>query len=116
MPTGCSAALRVPTEVDREGTLRLEEAGARDLVPMSVVWYVERSGEPLVVGDATRDDRFRRDPYLSGLETCSLLAVPVRHRGAMNALLILENRLIHDAFAPSASTESFSSPGSWECR
>src|SRR5690606_21975248 len=93
-------ALCVPQEGDGEGTLRLEEAGGRDLVPMSVVRYVERTREPLSVGDATRDDRFRRDPYLSGVDTCSLLAVPVRHRGAMTALLILENRLIHDAFPP----------------
>lgn len=93
-------ALSVPRDGNGEGTLRLEEAGRGELVPMSVVRYVERTREPLVVGDATRDDRFRRDPYLSGVDTCSLLAVPVHHRGAMTALLILENRLIHDAFPP----------------
>lgn len=93
-------ALCVPEGSNGQGTLQLEEAVTTDLVPMSVVRYVERTREPLVVGDATRDDRFRRDPYLAGVDTCSLLAVPVRHLGAMTALLILENRLIHDAFAP----------------
>jgi diguanylate cyclase (GGDEF)-like protein len=82
------------------GAVPLDEAAARRLVPVSAVRYAERTREPLVVGDATRDDRFSRDPYLSGLTSCSLLAVPIRNRGAPNALLILENRLLRDAFAP----------------
>lgn len=82
------------------GTLPLEEAAARCLVPVAAVRYAERTGEPLVVDDATRDERFCRDPYLSGLDRCSLLVVPIRNRGALNALLILENRLIRGAFAP----------------
>ena len=43
---------------------------------MSVLRYVERTGEPLIVDDATRDDRFARDPYLAELDCCSLLACP----------------------------------------
>ena len=67
-------------------------------LPLSVVRYVERTREPLIVGDATRDDRFARDPYFAGLEAASILAVPVLSRGAMQAVLLLENRLIRDAF------------------
>ena len=49
---------------------------------------------PQELGDAgfvARDDRFERDPYLSGLERCSLLAVPIVGRGALRAVLMLEN-------------------------
>jgi diguanylate cyclase (GGDEF)-like protein len=78
------------------------QAGARadqvNRVPMSVVRYVERTREPLIVGDATQDDRFARDPYFAGLRTCSLLAAPVLSRGHLQAILLLENRLIRDAF------------------
>jgi len=73
-------------------------SGHEDDVPMSVLRYTQRTGEPLVVGDATRDDRFARDPYFSGLNCCSLLAVPVLSRGTLRAVLLLENRLIRSTF------------------
>jgi signal transduction histidine kinase len=65
---------------------------------MSVLRYARRLREPLVVTDATRDDRFARDPYFAGLAHCSLLALPVLGRGALRAVLLLENRLIRGAF------------------
>jgi signal transduction histidine kinase len=67
-------------------------------VPMSVLHHVRRTGETLIVEDATRDDRFARDPYLAGLEGCALVAVPILGRGALRAVLLLENRLIRAAF------------------
>jgi signal transduction histidine kinase len=50
------------------------------------------------VDDATSDDRFARDPYLTDLDCCSLLTVPILSRGRLRALLLLENRLIRGAF------------------
>jgi signal transduction histidine kinase/predicted Ser/Thr protein kinase len=67
-------------------------------VPMSVLRYAQRTREPLVVGDATRDDRFARDPYFDDVACCSLLVVPILSRGTLRALLLLENRLIRGAF------------------
>jgi signal transduction histidine kinase len=69
----------------------------RDL-PMSAVRYVQRTAEVLIVVDATRDDRFARDPYIAGLGACSLLAMPILGRGALRAVLLLENRLMRAAF------------------
>jgi GAF domain-containing protein len=69
-------------------------------VPMSVLRYTQRMGEPLVVGDTTRDDRFARDPYFRDVDGASLLAVPVSSRGSLRAVLVLENRLIRGAFSP----------------
>jgi signal transduction histidine kinase len=67
-------------------------------VPLSVLRYVQRIGEPLLVADATDDDRFARDPYFANLDRCSLLAVPILSRGALRAVLLLENHLIRAAF------------------
>jgi signal transduction histidine kinase len=67
-------------------------------VPMSVLRYARRTREPLVVADAARDDRFARDPYFADVDCCSLLAVPIFSRGALRAVLLLENRLIRAAF------------------
>jgi signal transduction histidine kinase len=76
------------------------EGGAptSDTAPMSVVRYLERTREPLVVADATSDDRFARDPYFADADSCSLLAIPILSRGILRALLLLENRLIRGAF------------------
>jgi signal transduction histidine kinase len=65
---------------------------------MTVLRYVRRTAEPLVVADATRDDRFARDPYFTDVHGCSLLAIPILSRGTLRAVLLLENRLLHGAF------------------
>jgi signal transduction histidine kinase len=67
-------------------------------VPLSVLRYAQRTREPLVVGDVAGDDRFARDPYFTDIACCSLLAVPILSRGALQAVLLLENRLIRGAF------------------
>jgi len=71
--------------------------GHETAVPMSVLRYAQRTGEPLVAGDATQDDRFARDPYFADADCCSLLALPVS-RGRLRAMLVLENRLLRGAF------------------
>jgi signal transduction histidine kinase len=77
----------------------IPEARSDGAVPMSVLRYVQRMPEPLVVSDATSDDRFARDPYFADLDCCSLLVVPILSRGTPRAVLLLENRLIRGAFS-----------------
>jgi signal transduction histidine kinase len=83
---------------DSEAEMSVDEAATCGLLPLSVLRYVERTREPLLVDDATQDDRFKADPCLRGAERCSLLAVPILHQGATRALLVLENRLSRSAF------------------
>ena len=84
-----------------DGTLTpLAHEGRRPPVPLSMVRYVKRTLEPLVIPDATRDDRFASDPYLGGLDCCAIMVVPVLSRGRLRKLLLLENRLIRGAFSP----------------
>jgi GAF domain-containing protein len=80
------------------GTMPASDGGREGAVPMSVLRYVQRTGEPLVADDATRDDRFSRDPCFADAGCCSLLAVPILSRGVLRAVLLLENRLIRAAF------------------
>jgi len=80
------------------GAVSLSEAGRRRLLSPSVVRYAERTHEPVVVDDATRDDRFRRDPYFLDLDRCSLLAIPILIRGGPRGMLLLENQMIRGAF------------------
>ena len=79
-------------------TVSLSQDRLEDAAPTSVLRYVQRTGEPLVVADTTDDDRFARDPYFAHLDCCSLLAVPVLSSGRLRAVLLLENRLLRGAF------------------
>ncbi|HEX4559887.1 MAG TPA: GAF domain-containing protein [Mycobacterium sp.] len=78
----------------------LSAAGSRSerALPMSVLRYVQRTREPLAVEDALCDDRFARDPYFTDLTCCSVSAVPILRRGALEAVLVLENRLQRGVF------------------
>jgi GAF domain-containing protein len=80
------------------GTVPVSGTGHDRAVPTSVLRYVRRTRETLVVADAAGDDRFARDPYFAGVDGCSLLAVPILSRGTLRAALLLENRLIRSAF------------------
>ncbi len=73
-------------------------AGSHHDVPVSVLRYAQRLSEPLVVTDATSDDRFAVDPYFADIDRCSLVALPILSRGRLRAMLLLENRLIRGAF------------------
>jgi signal transduction histidine kinase/tRNA A-37 threonylcarbamoyl transferase component Bud32 len=84
---------------DCGATTPVTGTGAEHAVPMSVLRYLQRTREPLIVADATGDDRFARDPYFADVGACSLLAVPIVSRGTLTALLVLENRLIRGAFS-----------------
>jgi signal transduction histidine kinase len=101
--TGATAVRLLPWSDERSGWVMppggTPPADEGRAVPASVLRYVERTGEPLVVGDAVADERFARDPYFAGLDLCSLLAVPVHSRGRLRAVLLLENRLIRGAFS-----------------
>jgi signal transduction histidine kinase len=105
--TGASAVHLLLWDEDRQdwllpapggGNIPASGTGQEGAAPMSVLRYVQRTSEPLVVGDATDDDRFARDAYFTDITCCSLLAVPILSRGALRAVLLLENRLIRAAF------------------
>ncbi len=99
--TGATGVELVLWSDDRRSWLIPGEAGdGRDerALPMSVLRYVQRTRDPLIVGDATADDRFARDPYFAAVGACSLLAVPIVTRGTLGAVLLLENRLLRGAF------------------
>jgi diguanylate cyclase (GGDEF)-like protein len=81
-----------------ESSISVDVAAARGLLPLTAFRYVERTREPLLVADATRDDRLSRDPYLAGVDRCSLLVVPVATQGVVRAMLVMENRLSSGAF------------------
>ncbi|MFV8750628.1 protein kinase domain-containing protein [Nannocystaceae bacterium ST9] len=75
-------------------------ARATQKVAASVLHWVERTGEPVVLTNAGEDHRFQADPYLRAGGDVSILCLPFVKRGRLIGLLYLENRLSAGSFVP----------------
>ena len=69
-------------------------------VAATVVEFVARSREPVVLSDAHSDKQFGSDPYLTQHAVRSLLALPLTHQGRLVGVLYLEHRDAPSAFPP----------------
>lgn len=65
----------------------------------SIIRYVSRSHETVVIGNATEDQRFSGTPYIVREKPKSILCAPILHRGKQVGILYLENNLSRDAFS-----------------
>lgn len=63
--------------------------------------YVRRTGESVVTGHGSEDDRRKGNPNERlGSDARSVLCMPVRHQGALKGLVYLENSLMPGVFTP----------------
>ncbi|CAN5399922.1 AAA family ATPase [soil metagenome] len=69
-------------------------------LPFSVLNYVKRTLELLVLDDIRLDSRFNHDPYIISDNPSSLLCLPIVKRDKLAGMLYLENRLISNVFSP----------------
>jgi C4-dicarboxylate-specific signal transduction histidine kinase len=79
--------------------LRDEQAGAA-VLPESMLHYVLRTGETVVLDDAAAQSAFGEDPYIRERQTRSILCLPLINQGKLNGVVYLENDLTGSAFAP----------------
>ena len=89
----------LPSDDPAQPPLSVQDAAAAGKIPLSAFRYAERTRQPLLVTDATTDDRFAADPYLFGARCCSLLVVPILSQGRLRVMLVLENQLQRSAFS-----------------
>jgi PAS domain S-box-containing protein len=94
--------LVVAAVASANGELALEHTPLEtsQTIPVSVICHVARSGEVIVLGDASRDDRFAGDPYIAKAGVRSVLGVPLRRQDQTIGILYFENNLTTDAFTP----------------
>jgi PAS domain S-box-containing protein len=83
-----------------EVTLERRPLASSPSVAVSVVEHVFRSKEALVLGDAAREGRFTRDPYIVAHGVRSLLVVPIVRADRAYGVLYFENNLTSDGFTP----------------
>ena len=68
--------------------------------PESLVRYVIRTRESVILDDASKPHLFSEDDYLRGRPAKSILCLPLMKQGRLTALLYLENTLSSYAFPP----------------
>jgi PAS domain S-box-containing protein len=68
--------------------------------PESLVRYVIRTHESMILDDASRPNPFSEDDYLRDRHTKSILCLPLIKQGRLTGLLYLENTLTSHAFTP----------------
>jgi PAS domain S-box-containing protein len=72
-------------------------------LPESVIQYVIRTHQSVVLSDATREGNFINDPYIQRNETQSLLCLPLLNQSKLVGVLYLENQLVAGAFTSERS-------------
>lgn len=68
-------------------------------LPASVIKYVARTMESLLLNDAAKLGQFVDDPYVMENQPQSILCFPLVHKGKLSAIVYLENNLTPDAFS-----------------
>ncbi|WNC95076.1 AAA family ATPase [Paraburkholderia sp. FT54] len=83
----------------------LPESSIRESVlPASIINYVRRCEERVLLADAMQPNPFAADDYFARRQPKSVLCLPIMRRSALIGLLYLENNLATHAFPPERVT------------
>jgi GAF domain-containing protein len=102
IPRGTEIHVQAEATTSGEAVIvRLEEAMAgRAAVPESVLSYVMRTGETVVLDDASTHPLFSADAYIRDKHARSLLCLPLLRQAKVTGVLYLENNLAPRVFTP----------------
>ena len=99
--------------LNREGQLYIEAVGTIESnqilversifiegsnLPLSIINYVARTQENVVLTEASEQGNFINDPYIIANQTKSILCTPILSQGKLIGILYIENNLIAGAF------------------
>lgn len=92
----------VKTAGDFSGLLPAPELSEVDpaCMALSVIHYVFRTRENLILNHAALESKFARDPYIAKQQVKSLLCMPLLKQNVLVGVLYLENNLFTGAFTP----------------
>jgi PAS domain S-box-containing protein len=69
-----------------------------DYLPLSIINYVARVKEPVLLDNALKLGRFTQDPQVQAQQMQSVLCMPIINQGKLLGLLYLDNNLVVAAF------------------
>ncbi|QDZ38737.1 AAA family ATPase [Euhalothece natronophila Z-M001] len=67
-------------------------------LPLSIINYVVRTKDNVILDEATTEELFSRDPYITKNQPQSVLCTPILNQGELLGLIYLENNLTSNAF------------------
>ena len=91
---------RVTADEKCEGGMQAEPLETAGDVCVEIVRFVMRTGEVVVLDDASAHPTYGNDSYVRSSEARSVLCLPVLLQGKILAVLYVENRAVTHAFAP----------------
>jgi class 3 adenylate cyclase len=102
--------------IEAEGAVERDEVAVLQSIPIestgeprdrdtprlspAIIHYVVRTKESVVLQDATREDRFKLDPYIIQTQPKSILCFPLINQGKLISIVYLENNLTVGTFTP----------------
>ncbi len=69
-----------------------------DEVPQSLMQFIARTRQTLVLADATKEDVFTQDTYIKEYQPLSVMALPILSRNALIGVLYVEHRWLTGMF------------------
>ena len=69
-----------------------------EILPFSIINYVTRTNENVVLNNAVESVRFKNDPFIKKFQPKSVLCMPIRSKNVTSAVLYLENNLVTGSF------------------
>lgn len=85
-------------EEDNNTTKVSQSIPINNYLPVSIINYVVRTHESVVLNDATREGNFTNEPYIKEHRTKSILCAPLVNQGKLVGIVYLENNLTTGAF------------------
>ena len=93
-------AAEAATAADRVIVHLRDEVADGEWLPESVLHYVLRTRESVILDDAAAQSTFAEDRYIRERQTRSILCLPLINLGKLTGVLYLENNLARSAFPP----------------
>lgn len=78
----------------------LQSIPTANLVPESIINYVIRTHESVILNNATREGNFINEPYIQQHQPQSILCMSLLNQGKLVGVLYMENQLASGAFTP----------------
>jgi PAS domain S-box-containing protein len=86
--------------VSDDSVIVCQKEAAASEVPESIVQYVTRTRESVILDDAAAQNPFSADTYIRERHARSILCLPLIHQGKLSGVLYLENNLTPHVFTP----------------
>ncbi|MEG4838293.1 AAA family ATPase [Microcoleus sp. B9-D4] len=91
-------------EGEKVGTTQvLQSIPIANRLPESIIQYVIRTNESVILNNATHEGNFINDSYIQRYQTQSVLCLPLLNQSKLVGVLYLENQLAVGAFTPERS-------------